>query len=57
MTRMGHPVRAADELAGWAESGQQRKVADVRVTEMQLVRWRHTATGMIPITLASATLP
>jgi hypothetical protein len=51
------PVRAADELADWVESRQELKVASVRVTEMQVVRWQYTATGMIPIALASATLP
>ncbi len=46
------PVRAADELVDWTESRQQLKVANVRVTEMQIVRWEYTATGMVPITLS-----
>jgi hypothetical protein len=50
-------VRAADELVGWTESRQDVDVADLRVTEMQIVRWEHAATGMIPIAIASATLP
>jgi hypothetical protein len=51
------PVRAADELVGWIESRQDVKVATLRVTEMQIVRWEYTAAGMIPITMASATIP
>jgi len=51
------PIRAADELVGWTESRQDVEVAKLRVTEMQIVRWEYTATGMIPIGLASATLP
>ena len=51
------PVRAAAELADWVESRQRLKVADFRVTEMQIVRWQYTATGMIPIALASTALP
>ena len=51
------PVRAADELAAWTEARQQMKVTDVRVTEMQIVRWQYTTTGMTPVALASASLP
>jgi hypothetical protein len=50
------PVHAADELAAWTEARQQMKVTDVRVTEMQIVRWRYTVTGMMPVALASASL-
>jgi hypothetical protein len=50
------PVRGADELAAWTEARQQMNVTDVRVTEMQVARWRHTATGMMPVVLASASL-
>jgi hypothetical protein len=52
------PVQAGDDLAAWTEARQQMKVTDdVRVTEMQLVRWRHTVAGMVPVALASASLP
>jgi hypothetical protein len=51
------PVRAADELVGWTESRHELKAANLRVTEMQVVRWEYTITGMVPITMASATLP
>jgi hypothetical protein len=51
------PVHAADDLAAWTEARQQMKVTDVRVTEMQIVRWQYTATGMMPVALASASLP
>jgi hypothetical protein len=50
------PVRGADELAAWTEARQQMKVTNVRVTEMQVAWWRHTATGMMPVVLASASL-
>lgn len=51
------PVHAADDLAAWTEARQQMKVTDVRVTEMQIVRWQYTATSMMPVALASASLP
>jgi hypothetical protein len=51
------PVRAADELAVWTEARQLMKVTDVRVTEMQIARWQYTTTGMMPVALASASLP
>jgi hypothetical protein len=50
------PARAADELAAWTEARQQMKVTDARVTDMQIARWRHTTTGMMPVVLASASL-
>lgn len=51
------PVHAAEDLAAWTEARQQMTVTDVRVTEMQLVRWQHTVTGMMPLALAAASLP
>jgi hypothetical protein len=56
LTYFTGPVRDADELAAWTEARQQMKVTDVRVTEIQVARWRHTATGMMPVVLASASL-
>ena len=50
------PVRAAGELAAWAEACQQMKVTEVQVTEMQITRWQYTGTGMMPVVLASASL-
>ena len=50
------PVQGADELAAWTEARQQMKVTDVRVSEMQIVRWQYTVTGMMPVALASASL-
>jgi hypothetical protein len=50
------PVSAADDLAARTDARQQMKVTDVRVTEMQIARWRHTTTGMMPVVLASASL-
>jgi hypothetical protein len=49
-------AHAADDLAAWTEARQQMKVADVRVTKMQIVRWQYTVTGMMPVALASASL-
>jgi len=47
------PVRDAEELISWVEARQVMHVADVRVTGLQIVRWQCTATGMVPIVLAS----
>jgi len=51
------PVQAADELATWIQVRQQTNVTDIQVAELQIVRWQYTATGMIPVALASASLP
>jgi hypothetical protein len=48
------PVRDTEELIGWVEARRVMHVADLRVTRMQIVRWQYTATGMVPIALASA---
>jgi hypothetical protein len=47
------PVRDAEELIGWVEARRVMHVADVRVTRLQVVRWQYTASGMVPIGLAS----
>jgi hypothetical protein len=47
------PVRDAEELIGWVEARRVMHVADVRVTHLQIVRWQYTASGMVPIGLAS----
>jgi hypothetical protein len=47
------PVRAAEELIGWVEARRVRHIAHVLVTRLQIVRWHYTATGMVPIGLAS----
>jgi hypothetical protein len=52
----GTSCAAADELAAWTEARRQIKVTDVRVTEMQIVRWQYAVTGMMPVALASASL-
>jgi len=49
-------VRAADELVAWTEARQQMEVTGALVTEMQIVRWQYTVTGMRPVALASASL-
>ncbi len=51
------PVRTAGELTAWIEARRQMPVTDVRVTQMQIARWQHTSTGMLPVVLASASLP
>jgi len=51
------PLRAASELAAWIQAREQMNITDVQVTAMQIVRWRHTITGMVPVALASARLP
>jgi hypothetical protein len=50
------PVRAPDDLAAWTEARRQMTVTEVRVTEVQVARWQHTTTGMMPVVLASASL-
>jgi hypothetical protein len=50
------PSLIRDELAAWTEARQQMKVTDVRVTEIQIVRWQYITTGMMPVALASASL-
>jgi hypothetical protein len=47
------PVRDVEELIGWVEARRVMHVADVRVTGLQIVRWQYTASGMVPIVLAS----
>lgn len=51
------PLRDAKNLIGWVEARRETKVTDVLVTDIQLTRWRHTSTGMIPVVLASAAPP
>ena len=47
------PVRDSEELIGWVEARRAMHVADVRVTRLQIVRWQYTASGMVPVALAS----
>jgi hypothetical protein len=49
------PVRDAEELIGWVEARREVQLADVRITAFQIVCWQSTATGMVPIVLASVT--
>jgi len=49
------PVRDTEELIGWVEARREMHVTDVRITALQIVRWQYTATGMMPIVLASVT--
>jgi hypothetical protein len=51
------PVSAADDLAAWTDARRRMTVTDVRVSEMQIVRWQYTVAGMMPVALASARLP
>ncbi len=47
------PVRDPDELIGWVEARRVTHIADVCISRLQIVRWQHTGTGMVPIELAS----
>jgi hypothetical protein len=51
------PVQDARQLVDWVAARREITVADVAVTEVQLVRWRSTSTGMVPVVLAAATPP
>lgn len=51
------PVRDAHHLIDWVGARRELNVADVLVTDIQIVRWRYTSTGMMPVVLASAALP
>jgi hypothetical protein len=48
------PVRDAEDLIDWVAARRKTWVADVLVTDIQITRWRHTASGMLPVVLASA---
>ena len=48
------PVRDPEELIGWVQARRLMHIVDVRITGLQIARWQHTATGMVPIVLASA---
>lgn len=47
------PVRDAQALIEWVTERREAKVTDVLVEDIQLVRWRHTSSGMVPVVLAS----
>jgi hypothetical protein len=47
------PVRDAADLIDWVAARRRTWVADVLVTDIQITRWRHTSTGMLPVVLAS----
>jgi hypothetical protein len=51
------PVRDAQDLIDWVAARRELTVADVLVTDIQIVRWRYTSTGMMPVVLASAAPP
>ena len=53
LTYFTGPVRDAEELLGWVQARRGMHIADVRVTRMQIVSWQYTATGMVPVGLAS----
>jgi hypothetical protein len=49
------PVRNPHGLVEWVATRRETKVSDAWAHGIQLVRWRHTGDGMIPVVLASAT--
>jgi hypothetical protein len=51
------PVRDAGELIAWVEARRETEVTEILVTDIQITRWRLTATGMDPVVLASAVQP
>jgi hypothetical protein len=48
------PVRDAGALIDWVTARRHAMVTDILVTDIQIMRWRHTSTGMVPVILASA---
>jgi hypothetical protein len=51
------PIRDAGELISWVGARREMRVADMRITSLQIVRWHYTVTGMVPVVLASVTPP
>jgi hypothetical protein len=51
------PVRDAGTLIDWVAARRHAMVTDILVTDIQIMRWRHTSTGMVPVILASAKPP
>jgi hypothetical protein len=48
------PVRHAKQLTHWVAARREMKLADALIADAQIIRWRHTSTGMLPVVLASA---
>ena len=51
------PVRDARALTKLIAARREAYVTDLRVTDIQLVRWHHTNTGMAPAVLTSVKPP
>jgi hypothetical protein len=50
------PVRPPGRLIDWVAARRSVWLTSITVTEVQLMRWRHTRTGMIPVPLCSIRL-
>jgi len=50
------PVRQPGRLIDWVAARRSVWLTSITVTEVQLMRWRHTRTGMVPVPLCSIRL-
>jgi hypothetical protein len=51
------PVRDASALVDWVAARRTTPIAEVRVTEIQLTRWRYAEGGMVPVPMMSIKVP
>jgi len=51
------PVRDAGALVDWVTARRTATITDLRVTEIQLTRWRYGGDGMLPVPIVSITAP
>jgi hypothetical protein len=50
------PVRCPGRLVDWVAARRSAWLTSIAVTEVQLMRWRHTRTGMVPVPLCTVRL-
>jgi hypothetical protein len=51
------PVRDAAALVDWVAARRTAVLMDLRVTEIQLTRWRYAGDGMVPVPILSIEVP
>jgi hypothetical protein len=51
------PVRDASALVDWVAARRTTPITEVRVTEIQLTRWRYAESGMVPVPMMSIKVP
>lgn len=51
------PVRRPRHLVDWVAARRSSGLTSITVTDIQLMRWRHSRTGMVPVPLCSVRLP